>query len=416
MPAGILAAAVCMLLLCAPVCGNEDAWEKEESRKLFDAAGRHAEAGETAEAISKYSEIIEFFPDCGLWPESCVRLSCMYLLNRQTEASEELLSRYCLRIRNDDSRRGMMLSHWKILIGQEKYDLLLSWLKRRSALEKAALRELGPEICASCPLEAHYEILEAMGFKDPLGQVIRSLRSSKASLDSTSQSLLLRKALETGRISVIRRSMDYLSQNGASLVAHRILKETGELKLAPEIRKAWLDLLISGKLWREAQELLAVLPAGPEYRRRRFLTFSGMSQWEKAYALISEDIQWTEGNISWDEAAALIEALGESAENRPKSEALLGLFPDSGSKLLLQMRMLPPKETDARELLLAKVLERFSSFGDRAYLDAAGACGKARKPKKALHYLEAMEKAYPESPLLKDAEILRGMVELIGGD
>ncbi len=335
-------------------------FEERQGRKLFEEAERHARQNQPDLALLSYAEIVEFFPGCALWDEACLKMSSLHLLYRNPAASEEFLTRLRAHAGTDpERRRAALAAYWDFFLKQQKPQLLGVWLERCSGEELALLRaraELAKElvqITHGTTFPVLLELCRQLGFEKPLLQAIQVCESGEIHEDLRGQTLILRLALETGDPTLLKRSLARMANSGLHLEAHRVLEELPRERRDTALHGLWLGLLLDGRLFEEADELLRRLPKD-QFLTERVVVHGGLERWEEARALLSGHEAQLVGQLKFPDLENLALGLSVAPGGKPAAEKLVAALPDSAARSFLEIQLM---DRDRPQLIEARLNE-----------------------------------------------------------
>jgi len=251
---------------------------------------------------------------------------------------------------------------------QQKYDLLLEWVKRRTDAELKILRkhiQIHQDLkilVKKCPIDLQLDLYIALGVTDPLNKFIYLLVRKQIILEEKARARLFELSLASLNYDLARRAMDYLAMHGFHTQAHELLKKMPGGKQNSQLLQIWLKMLVHGKLWKETQTLLKDIKKNGAFRKERFLLYCGLNQWTKAFKLVKEDYKWMQNNLKLTEISSLVIELNHSPKNRQKAKEILKYLPESGFRELLKAKIAPSPEEQAKGF--NKVLKTYPEIGE----------------------------------------------------
>ncbi|MBF0199596.1 MAG: hypothetical protein HQL32_17905 [Planctomycetes bacterium] len=381
----------------------QTSWEQTQSKLLFEKANLLEKEGKLEDAIQEYSEIIEFFPRTEHWAMACIRLSGLHLFRKNIEASEELLERLIQSKSNKgDTKIDILMAQWDFFFKLSRFSSLLQWMQQRSDEEKKALR-LSPLFTKYITKLAKKEevdiqiilgLYKAAKFESPIEQTLRLNETNEFLFNEKQMGFLLKEAMVECQSKLISQACRNMMTSGWHINIHKVFLQNKDNPQKSKWVPTWLNALIEGKMWSQAAELLKELPT-KEYLKENYLVFTGLEDWEKAYALLKEADDWVYSVLSFQDLNLLMRGLHAQEYNRFKAKEIIEQIPQEGKKLLLVAEY--ENKDEAKEPLYKEVIAKHTVYAEIAFEKLAAMYFKQAKQKELGELSKEIEKQAPNS-------------------
>lgn len=382
-------------------------WENKTSQDLYLSALKKIKEGQTSIAIRELSEILEFFPRTKHWPLACIKLSDLYLQQKNSKISEDLLKRLTHSASfNNELNEESLLAQWDFFSKQGRYKKLNEWLNNRSDAEKTLLKKSQPmserliSMIKNAPLTQMVSTYRYLGFEDPLSNIIDRVEKEKFILKKTQLQLILNESILLENVTLIARCARLMAKAGWHKEANEVFNKHASEK-PPLFLQSWVNLLMNGKLWSSALNVIDQYQ-NQDFQKEKVLAFCGMEKWQEAYNIIIDSKKWIFHSLSVEDISEVINGLEDQKVTTELKKNLISQIPDGEKKNIIIALL--ENTPDKRENLFKSVIENSSLYSDLAYAELGKIYFKLRQLKNLQGIARELGENHPNSKYRKEVD------------
>lgn len=397
---------ILLLLAASSLFGSQISskqWDDLESKKLYEKAVSNEKKGDIKKAIQDFSEILEFFPDGSSWHNACLHLSNIYLLQKNTTASEDILYRLFQNLPEDPSLfEKILTAKWDFYDKQEKYPDLFKWLNSLNPKERLLLKnsqDIQDRIYKIAKsknqnIQSLLGIYKTLDYQEPISEILNLIEHEGFLFSQEHQALLLKLSIQEPNPQLIGRATRSMIQSGWHKKVHEVFYKHRKHAKADRWMTTWMNTLIDGKLWVEADTLLQSI--NPEkYVKESYLIMTGLEKWTEAFQLLKKTDSWIYSTLSFEDLNLLLHGLYREKHSRAMALNLVDLLPKGGKQTLLKAEI--ESDLKKKEILYQWVIKNDSIYTEQAYLSLAKIFFKQRNLDPLRKILKKNEKTFPNS-------------------